>query len=82
MIERFEDIKAWQKARALTGEIYQVSGEKDFARGSSGETRSHLYVALDARLISEERFAQLREQTQEVSRLISGFMKYMGNTDW
>ena len=31
-IERFEDFLAWQKARALTARIYQVSGEGRFER--------------------------------------------------
>jgi len=32
LIERFEDIKAWQEARVLTRQIYQVSGEGEFGR--------------------------------------------------
>ncbi|MFP4029813.1 MAG: four helix bundle protein [Candidatus Brocadiia bacterium] len=31
-IERFEDIKAWQRARKLTREIYAATKVKDFAR--------------------------------------------------
>jgi four helix bundle protein len=31
-IERFEDLIAWQKARALTAEIYRVTNQKDFGR--------------------------------------------------
>ena len=31
-IERFEDLKSWQKARQLTNLIYDYSGEGDFAR--------------------------------------------------
>ena len=30
--QRFEDIKAWQKARELTAAIYRLSGEPGFAR--------------------------------------------------
>jgi len=30
--ERFEDIKAWQKARELTRSVYQLSGKSSFAR--------------------------------------------------
>jgi len=38
-IERFEDLIAWQKARALTKEIYQMTREGSFARdfGLSGQ---------------------------------------------
>jgi four helix bundle protein len=31
-VERFEDLIAWQKARVLTREVYQVSREGTFAR--------------------------------------------------
>jgi four helix bundle protein len=31
-IERFEDLIAWQKARVLTKEIYQVTRREEFAR--------------------------------------------------
>src|SRR6185503_15086323 len=31
-IVRFEDLIAWQKARRLTGRIYQITGEGGFAR--------------------------------------------------
>ena len=38
-IERFEDLIAWQKARKLTKEIYQITREGSFARdfGLSGQ---------------------------------------------
>ena len=38
-IERFEDLIAWQKARALTGAIYEVTRQGAFARdfGLSGQ---------------------------------------------
>ena len=31
-IERFEDIKAWQEARILTRQVYQLSNEGDLAK--------------------------------------------------
>jgi four helix bundle protein len=31
-VERFEDLIAWQKARALTAVIYRVTNQKDFGR--------------------------------------------------
>ncbi len=31
-IKRFEDIQAWQKARALTKEIYEITTINDFAK--------------------------------------------------
>jgi four helix bundle protein len=40
-IKRFEDLIAWQKARELTREIYQVTRQGDFAKdfGLSGQIR-------------------------------------------
>jgi len=34
-IERFEDIRAWQKARELVKSIYQITGNEDLARDYS-----------------------------------------------
>ncbi|GIW03848.1 MAG: hypothetical protein KatS3mg059_0468 [Thermomicrobiales bacterium] len=42
------------------------------AKGSCGEVRSMLYVALDARLIDLETFERLHRRTDEVARLIAG----------
>jgi len=58
-IERFEDIIAWQKARALTKEIY---------------------VALDQNYIAQDAFDQLYAKSDEVSRLVAGFMGYLQNS--
>jgi four helix bundle protein len=115
-IERFEDIIAWQKARALTKEIYALTkvgpfmkdfglkdqiqrssvstmaniaegfergGDKEFiqflsnSKGSCGEVRSHIYVALDQEYLTQGGFDQLSAKSVEVSRLISGFMTYL-----
>lgn len=115
-IERFEDIKAWQKGRELTRCIYDITRAKRFnkdyalrdqirkaaisvtsniaegferdstsefihflsiAKGSVGEVRSQLYVALDEKYISNDRFDALYNIANEVSRMISGFMKYL-----
>jgi len=32
MVERFEDLKAWQKSRDLVSEIYRVTGQTEFTR--------------------------------------------------
>jgi four helix bundle protein len=42
------------------------------AKGSCAELRAQLYVALDAGLITNEDFAKLMEQAEEVGRLIGG----------
>ena len=119
-IERFEDMLSWQKARAVTRDVYLLSkrgdfakdfelrgqmrsasvsimsnmaegfergGDKEFiqflstAKGSCGEVRSQLYVALDQSYISETEFSNLYAGTVEVGRLVSGFMSYLQKSD-
>jgi len=45
------------------------------ARGSCGEVRAQLYVALDAGYLSEERFKSLKFKAEECSRMIYSFIK-------
>jgi len=47
------------------------------AKGSSGEVRAQAYVALDQGYISEEAFKSLYTLATQISRLISGFIKYL-----
>ena len=113
--KKFEEIGAWQKARELTKEIYQVtthgafgrdyslkdqirrasvsimsniaegferSGTSEFghflstAKGSAGEVRSQLYVALDQEYLTQDVFEKLLANASEISRMISGLMTY------
>ena len=43
-----------------------------YAKGSCGELRSQLYVALDAGYLSPEQFDRLFAATEEVGRLLTG----------
>lgn len=47
------------------------------AKGSCGEVRAQLYVAFDQAYIHESQLQELTKQAIEVSRLLSGFMKYL-----
>ena len=63
--------------------VIKSCGDKEFmqflavAKGSCGEIRARLYIALDQKYMTEEQFQELIERTMEVSRLLSGFMKYL-----
>ncbi len=112
--QQFEDLLAWQKARALTGQIYGLTrrsgithdsglrnqmqravvsimsniaegfergSKREFSRflliakGSCGELRSQLYIALDAEYITQPQFEGLTSQAAEISRMLSGLHK-------
>jgi four helix bundle protein len=47
------------------------------AKGSSGEVRSQLYVALDLNYISQEQFAEAYEFADKTSSQISRFIDYL-----
>lgn len=47
------------------------------AKGSSGEVRSQLYVALDLKYISLEQFAEAYEFADKTSRQVSRFIDYL-----
>jgi len=110
-IEKFEDIIAWQKAKKLTINIYQLfEDNRDFgfrdqiqrasvsvmnntaegferrtnkemiyflyiAKGSSGEVRSMLIIALELGYLTKEEFEKNKELSIEISKLLSGFIK-------
>ena len=47
------------------------------AHGSVAEVQSGLYIALDQNYISEAPFGKLYEKCTEISRMISGLIKYL-----
>lgn len=68
---------------ANIAEGFERGGDREFiqflstSKGSCGEVRSHLYVALDQKYVSQQVFADLYSKADEVGRLIGGFMTYL-----
>jgi four helix bundle protein len=64
-------------------EGFERDGTKEFiqflsvAKGSSGELRSQLYVALDQGYLEKERFERLLGIVLETSRMIGGLINYL-----
>ena len=68
-------------------EGFEREGNKEFlqflslAKGSCGEVRAQLYVALDQGYLKQAEFAKLSDEAIQVSRLIAGFMRYLRKTE-
>ena len=68
-------------------EGFERGGDKEFlqflaiAKGSAGELRAQLYVAVDQSYLSNEKFEALSHEAVEISQLISGFMKYLKQSE-
>jgi four helix bundle protein len=72
---------------ANIAEGFEREGNKEFrqflamAKGSAGEVKALLYVALDAGLTSAEEFQRVMALADETSRLLSGFLRYLKTSD-
>jgi four helix bundle protein len=64
-------------------EGFERNGDKEFiqfltiAKGSCGEVRAQLYVALDQKYVDEAMFVAIESKLIETSRMISGLIKYL-----
>ncbi len=68
-------------------EGFERDGSREFlqflaqAKGSCGEVRSDLYIALDQKYLSPESFESLRRSAIRISRMISNLMKYLRTSE-
>ncbi|MFM9827059.1 four helix bundle protein [Flavobacterium sp.] len=64
-------------------EGFERNTDKEFiyflyvAKASAGEVRSQIYLAFDLEYIAKHEFDELLESVTEISKLISGFIKYL-----
>jgi four helix bundle protein len=64
-------------------EGFERNTDKEFiyflyvAKASAGEVRSQIYLAFDLEYIAKQEFEELLESITEISKLLSGFIKYL-----
>jgi four helix bundle protein len=66
-------------------EGFERNTDKEFvyflyvAKASAGEVRSQIYLAFDLDYITKNQFEELLESITEISKLLSGFIKYLSS---
>lgn len=72
-------------AMANIAEGFSRKSNKEFiqylfiSKSSAAEVQSHLYVALDQGYITQEVFNRIYKQAEKVSKMDSGFIKYLNS---
>ncbi len=72
-------------AMSNISEGFSRKGNKEFiqflfiSKSSAAEVQSHFYVAMDQDYVNQEDFNKVYDQAQIVSKLDSGFIKYLNS---
>jgi len=68
-------------------EGFERDGNKEFlqflshAKGSAGELRAQSYIAFDRKYVSQPEFDAIQLRASQISRLLSGLMKYLQRSE-
>jgi four helix bundle protein len=68
-------------------EGFERDGNKEFiqylsiSKGSVGEVRSQLYLALDLQYVAGEEFNRIKNLTEETGKMIAGLINYLKKTN-
>ena len=68
-------------------EGFERNGNKEFmqflsyAKGSAGEIRAQLYLIKELNFINEEEFFLLNDKISQISKMLSGFINYLKQSD-
>jgi len=79
--------RAAQSVASNIAEGFERGGNRELikflsdAKGSCGEVRDQLYTALDENYVTQAEFDQLYAMATETSRLMSGFIKYLQQSE-
>lgn len=95
-IERFEDIEAWQNARELVKQVYQVTNKEGVVRITPYALRYTpaiprcllpavsciLPAARDLGYLDDSEFRSLSDAATMVSKQVASFIHYLQKTDY
>ena len=92
--DSIKDFKLKNQINGASGSVmdniaegFDRKGNKEFrqfltiAHGSNGEVKSQLYRALDRNYINENQFNDFIKRLEAISKMITGLIKYLNNSE-